>query len=137
MPGCLWGQMLLIVYLALENLFPFSDSCSAAEGWRSILEVLIVAAADFAAAVVNQALDALQPVIAALYGDVGVGHQHFVGIVTAVAAAMRSPYHVELSISAVHVMQGIARRLAQSDPKVSLVPFSVIYNLLLPVCPSV
>ena len=81
--------------------------------------MLIVAAADSAAAVVNQALDALQPVIAALYADVGVGHQHFLGIVTAVAATMRSPYHAELSISAVHVMQGVAQRLSQSDPQVS------------------
>lgn len=87
-------------------------------GWRSVLEVLIVAAADSAAAVVNQALDALQPVIAALYADVGVGHQHFLGIVTAVATTMRSPYHAELSISAVHVMQSVAGRLAQSDPQV-------------------
>lgn len=87
-------------------------------GWRSVLEVLIVAAADSAAAVVNQALDALQPVIAALYADVGVGHQHFLGIVTAVATTMRSPYHAELSISAVHVMQSVASRLAQSDPQV-------------------
>lgn len=79
-----------------------------------------MAASDSAAAVVNQALDALQPVIAALYADVGVGHQHFLGIVTAVAATMRSPYHAELSISAVHVMQSIARRLAQSDPQVEL-----------------
>ncbi len=91
----------------------------AAAGWRSVLEVLIVAAADPAAAVVNQALDALQPVIAALYADVGVGHQHFLGIVTAVAATMRSPYHAELSISAVHVMQSVAQRLSQSDPQVS------------------
>lgn len=88
-------------------------------GWRSVLEVLIVAAADPAAAVVNQALDALQPVIAALYGDVGVGHQHFLGIVTAVAGTMRSPHHSELSISALHVMQSIARQLSQSDPQVS------------------
>lgn len=87
-------------------------------GWRSVLEVLIVAAADSAAAVVNQALDALQPVIAALYADVGVGHQHFLGIVTAVAATMRSPFHAELSISAVHVMQSVAQRLSQSDPEV-------------------
>ena len=91
----------------------------AAPGWRSVLEVLIVAAADSAAAVVNQALDALQPVIAALYAGVGVGHQHFLGIVTAVAATMRSPFHAELSISAVHVMQSVAQRLAQSDPEVS------------------
>lgn len=91
----------------------------AAAGWRSVLEVLIVAAADSEAAVVNQALDALQPVIAALYADVGVGHQHFLGIVTAVAATMRSPYHAELSISAVHVMQSVAQRLLQSDPQVS------------------
>ena len=82
-----------------------------------------MAAADFAASVVNQALDALQPVIAALYGDVGVGHQHFLGIVTAVAAAMRSPYHVELSVSAVHVMRRVTRRLAQSDSKVSVLSF--------------
>lgn len=88
-------------------------------GWRSVLEVLIVAASDPAAAVVNQALDALQPVIAALYADVGVGHQHFLGIVTAVAGTMRSPYHNELSISALHVMQSIARQLSQSDPQVS------------------
>ncbi|DBA73285.1 hypothetical protein WJX77_003623 [Trebouxia sp. C0004] len=87
-------------------------------GWRSVLEVLIAAAADSASAVVNQALDALQPVIAALYADVGVGHQHFLGIVTAVAATMRSPYHAELSISAVHVMQSVAQRLSQSDPRV-------------------
>lgn len=87
-------------------------------GWRSVLEVLIVAAADSAAAVVNQALDALQPVIAALYADVGVGHQHLVPIVTAVAATMRSPYHAELSVSAVHVMQSVAQRLSQSDPQV-------------------
>ena len=79
-----------------------------------------MAAADPAAAVVNQALDALQPVIGALYGGVGVGHQHFLGIVTAVAAAMQSPYHAELSISAVHVMQSVAHRLAQSDPQVTL-----------------
>lgn len=81
--------------------------------------MLIVAASDPAAAVVNQALDALQPVIAALYADVGVGHQHFLGIVTAVAGTMRSPYHSELSISALHVMQSIARQLSQSDPQVS------------------
>lgn len=80
--------------------------------------MLIVAASDPAAAVVNQALDALQPVIAALYADVGVGHQHFLGIVTAVAAAIRSPFHPELSISALHVMQSIARQLAQSNPQV-------------------
>ena len=43
-------------------------------GWRSILEVLIVAAADFAAAVVNQAPDALQPVIAALYSRFAAYH---------------------------------------------------------------
>ena len=79
----------------------------------------MVAAADSAAAVVNQALDALQPVIAALYADVGVGHQHFLGLVTAVAATMRSPFHAELSISAVHVMQSVAQRLSQSDPEVS------------------
>ena len=81
--------------------------------------MLIVAASDPAAAVVNQALDALQPVIAALYADVGVGHQHFLGIVTAVAGTMRSPYHSELSISALHVMQSIARQLSHSDPQVS------------------
>lgn len=80
--------------------------------------MLIVAASDPEAAVVNQALDALQPVIAALYADVGVGHQHFLGIVTAVAATIRSPFHTELSISALHVMQGIARQLSQSDPQV-------------------
>ncbi|KAL3134912.1 hypothetical protein ABBQ32_007876 [Trebouxia sp. C0010 RCD-2024] len=91
-------------------------------GWRSVLEVLIVAASDSAAAVVNQALDALQPVIAALYADVGVGHQHFLGIVTAVAAAIRSPFHPELSISALHVMQSIARQLSQSDPQVWATP---------------
>ena len=88
-----------------------------------MLEVLIVAASDSAATVVKQALDALQPIIAAMYADVGVGHQHFLGIVTAVAAAMRSPYHAELSISAVHVMQSIARRLAQSDPQVSVLHY--------------
>jgi len=98
---------------------PDSICVSAVSGWRSVLEVLIVAAADSAAAVVNQALDALQPVIAALYADVGVGHQHFLGIVTAVAATMRSPYHAELSVSAVHVMQSVAQRLSQSDPQVS------------------
>ena len=87
-----------------------------------MLEVLVAAASDSAAAVVNQALDALQPVIAALYADVGVGHQHFLGLVTAVAATMRSPYHTELSISAVHVMQSIARRLSDSDPEVYLQP---------------
>ena len=48
-----------------------------AAGWRSILEVLVVAATDFAAAVVNQALDALQPVTAALHGNVALSHQHF------------------------------------------------------------
>lgn len=80
--------------------------------------MLVVASGDHAASVVNQALDALQPVIAALYAGVGVGHQHFLSIVTAVAACMRSPYHVELSIGAVHLMQTIARRLSASDPEV-------------------
>ena len=80
----------------------------------------MVASGDHAASVVNQALDALQPVIAALYAGVGVGHQHFLSIVTAVAACMRSPYHVELSISAVHLMQTIARRLSASDPEVGV-----------------
>ena len=84
-----------------------------------MLEVLLVAAGDHAAAVVNQALDALQPVIAALYAGVGVGHQHFLSIVTAVAACMRSPYHAELSINAVHLMQSVAKRLAASEPEVS------------------
>lgn len=79
----------------------------------------MVASGDQASAVVTQALDALQPVIAALYAGVGVGHQHFLSIVTAVAACMRSPYHVELSIGAVHLMQTVARRLSASDPQVS------------------
>lgn len=79
----------------------------------------MIAAGDQAAAVVNQALDALQPVIAALYAGVGVGHQHFLSIATAVAACMRSPYHVELSIGAVHLMQSLARRLSASDPQVN------------------
>ena len=35
--------------------------------WRSVLAVLAVAAADSSPAVVGQALDALQPVIQALY----------------------------------------------------------------------
>ena len=107
------------VGLGHQHFLGIVTAVCAAAGWRSVLEVLIVAAADSAAAVVNQALDALQPVIAALYADVGVGHQHFLGIVTAVAATMRSPYHAELSVSAVHVMQSVAQRLSQSDPQVS------------------
>ena len=39
--------------------------CRAA--WRSVLQALAVAAGDSSAAVVHQALDALQPVIHALY----------------------------------------------------------------------
>lgn len=80
--------------------------------------MLVVASGDHAASVVTQALDSLQPVIAALYAGVGVGHQHFLSIVTAVAACMRSPYNAELSISAVHLMQSVARRLSASDPEV-------------------
>ena len=47
-----------------------SRCCSA--GWRSVLEALRLAAADPDPAVVNHALDALQPVVEALYSGVGV-----------------------------------------------------------------
>lgn len=87
-----------------------------------MLEALAVAASDSAAAVVDSALDAVEPVVEALYrgAGVGVGHDCFPDTVAAVAAAMRNPRHQELSIDAVRIMQSVARRLAESSPEVSV-----------------
>ena len=50
----------------------------------------------------------------------GVGHEHFGDCVAALAAAMRNPVHEELSIGAAWALQGVARRLAEALPAVSV-----------------
>lgn len=68
--------MILMQGLDLDhNLDPRPKTLYA--GWRSILEALKVAAADVDPAVVNHALDAVQPVIEALYSS---GGAHLSGI---------------------------------------------------------
>ena len=56
----------------------------------------------------------------------GIGHGHFHDCVTAVSLAIRNPGNEELSISAIKLMQTISKRLAESDPQVS-VPNAVNY----------
>ena len=50
----------------------------------------------------------------------GIGHGHFHDCVTAVSLAIRNPGNEELSIGAIKLMQTISRRLAESDPQVSV-----------------
>ncbi|KAK9804748.1 hypothetical protein WJX72_003264 [[Myrmecia] bisecta] len=86
-------------------------------GWRSVLEALTVAAADHNPAVVDGALDAIRPVVEALYRGLGVGHEYFADCVTMVSTAMRNPIDEDLSIGAGYILQSLARRLAASSPQ--------------------
>ncbi len=48
----------------------------------------------------------------------GVGHEFFADCVAAVEAAARAPHAEHLSVSALHLLQAVARRLAASGPEV-------------------
>ncbi|KAK9788000.1 hypothetical protein WJX73_004027 [Symbiochloris irregularis] len=89
-------------------------------GWRAALQALAVAASDSASQVVDAALDALQPVVEALWRGSGSGHDHFSDTVSAIAAAVRNPVSAPLSVSAVHILQSAARRLAETPSEVWL-----------------
>ena len=47
----------------------------------------------------------------------GVGHEFFADCVAAVEAAARAPHAEHLSVSALHLLQSVARRLAASGPE--------------------
>ena len=95
----------------------------APAGWRAALQALAVAAADCAPPVVDAALDALQPVVEALWREGhGAGHDHFADTVGAIAAAVRNPVAAPLSISAIHILQSAARRLAETPSQVPSCP---------------
>ncbi len=47
----------------------------------------------------------------------GVGHEFFADCVAAVEAAARAPHAEHLSVSALHLLQAVARRLAASGPE--------------------
>lgn len=83
-------------------------------GWRSLLQALTIAASDHNAAVVNQALDALQPVVEALYRG-WQGHTFLAECVDAIMAAVANRQQEELSISALFMLQSVARRLAAAE----------------------
>ncbi|BDA49435.1 probable Brefeldin A-inhibited guanine nucleotide-exchange protein [Coccomyxa sp. Obi] len=82
--------------------------------WRSVLQALTVAAADSAAPVVAQALEAMRGVADALFRGCGLGHELFPDAVAALAAAARNPAAEELSIEAVWALQGVSQRLANA-----------------------
>lgn len=93
-----------------------------------------MAAADPASPVIDAALDALQPVVEALWRDgQGAGHDHFADTIGAIAAAVRNPASVPLSVSAVHILQSAARRLAETPAEVPpvLFPFALTDVVLL------
>ena len=49
-----------------------------------------------------------------------VGLEHFEGVVSAAASAMRSPLDEELSVGATWTLQSVAKRLAEAPQSVSL-----------------
>ena len=101
--------------------FPQSQSQSpACAGWRAALQALAVAAGDAAIPVMDAALDALQPVVEALWRGSGAGHDHFSDTIGAIAAAVRNPASPPMSISAIHILQSAARRLAETPSSVRL-----------------
>lgn len=83
-------------------------------GWRSLLQALTIAASDHNSAVVNQALDALQPVSEALYRG-WQGHAFLSECVDAIMAAVANRQQEELSISALFMLQSVARRLSSTS----------------------
>ena len=90
-------------------------------GWRSILEALAIAANDRTDTVVDQALDAVQPVIEGLFRPGGaIPSDLFPACLSVLSQAMRNPHHEKLSISAVYLAQTAGHCLAASNPSVSL-----------------
>jgi hypothetical protein len=81
-------------------------------GWRMVTQALRLGAADGAPAVMAQAQEALQVVVDALYRTEGGGHECLRETVQGVVAGVRNPAHLELSISAVQLLQRCGDRLA-------------------------
>ena len=91
-------------------------------GWRSLLQALTIAASDHNAAVVDQALDALQPVVEALYRG-WQGHAFLPECVDAIMAAVANRQQEELSTSALFMLQSVARRLSAANaPNATALP---------------
>lgn len=74
--------------------------------------------ADAKLSVVSAALEATQPVVAALYKGIGVDAEAFPEVCLILEAAMRNPQHEEASIRATRMMQDAAQRLSKSAEKV-------------------
>ena len=92
-------------------------------GWKSILEALAIAACDKTDTVVDQALDAVQPVIEGLFRPGGaIPADLFPACLAVLSQAMRNPYHEKLSVSAVYLAQTAGHCLAASNPAVSHMP---------------
>jgi len=89
-------------------------------GWRSVLQALEVAAGDVAAPVVEQALEALQPVVEALYRGLGLRREFFPDCLSAARTAALNRHHHELSAGGLQILRTAGRRLAEgggADPQ--------------------
>ena len=64
-----------------------------------------VAASDFAPPVVEQALEALQPVVESLYRGTGLRHEYFTDCLKAAMAVVLNKHHPELSLDGLQVSQ--------------------------------
>lgn len=88
-------------------------------GWRSVLQSLVVAAADVRAEVVEACLRATEAVIAALYRGIGVDSEAFPEVCLILETAMRNSYHEGHSNRAAALAPAAAERLSTSADKVS------------------
>ena len=88
-------------------------------GWKSVLEALAIAACDKTDTIVDQALDAVQPVIEGLFRpNAAIPADLFPLCLAVLSQAMRNSYHEKLSISAVYLAQTAGHCLAASNPTV-------------------
>mmetsp|Transcript_13201 Transcript_13201/g.37209 ORF Transcript_13201/g.37209 Transcript_13201/m.37209 type:complete len:2067 (+) Transcript_13201:204-6404(+) len=84
-------------------------------GWRSVLEALEVAATDYAPPVVEQALEALQPVVEALYRGLGLRKEFFTDCLQAAMAVVLNKHHPDLSLDGFQIFRNCARRLGEAS----------------------
>ncbi|KAK9844232.1 hypothetical protein WJX84_000597, partial [Apatococcus fuscideae] len=90
---------------------------SLGSGWRSVLEALAIAACDKTDTIVDQALDAVQPVIEGLFRpNAAIPADLFPLCLAVLSQAMRNSHHEKLSISAVYLAQTAGHCLAASNP---------------------
>uniref|UniRef100_A0A061RZZ7 Brefeldin a-inhibited guanine nucleotide-exchange protein 2 n=1 Tax=Tetraselmis sp. GSL018 TaxID=582737 RepID=A0A061RZZ7_9CHLO len=83
-------------------------------GWRSVLQALEVAANDYAPPVVEQALEALLPVVESLYRGLGFRRDFLTECLRVSRTIVLNSHHPDLSLGGLQIFRACGRRLAEA-----------------------